>query len=93
MTKTATAPPPLTVDQGLELAGDLVRALTPLSGDPAAVKAVLRRWLDVLDAGDLSLVCTAAVQVIFAECLTPTPVDQMPPDRLALVLPQERESK
>ena len=83
----------LTVDQGLELARDLVRTLTPLSGDRAAVNEVLGRWLDVLDAGDLSLVCTAAVQLVFTECLTLTPIDQMPPNQLALVAPNERKSR
>lgn len=83
-----TSQTPLTVDHGTELAEDLIRALAPLSGDRAAVNATLGHWLDVLEAGNLSLVCTAAVQVIFAECLTPT--DDLPPHQLALVSPTER---
>lgn len=89
-----TKPKSLSVSHGLELACDLIRALTPLSGDRDAVNTALNHWLDALDAGDLSLVCIAAVQTIFADCLTPTPLDQLPPERLALIptLPTERKT-
>lgn len=90
MTTTKT---PMRIDHGLELAGDLIRALTPLSGDREAVNAELNHWLTVLDADDLSLVCTAAVRTIFADCLTPTPIDQLPADRLALVPTLTNERK
>ena len=83
---------PLSVEHGLELAGDLIRALTPLSGDKDAIDGELNKWVDVLGPRDLALVCIAAVHTVFVDCLTLTPLEQLPADRLALLptLPTER---
>jgi hypothetical protein len=77
----------VTIDHARDLAAQLVRALSPLSGDHDAVNAEMSRWLDVLDFRDLSVVCIAAVHLIFTDCLTPTPLHELPPDRLALLAP------
>lgn len=83
MTTTKTPAQVLTSDQARELAADLLRELEPIAGDRAAVRAVLLRWLDVLDVGGLSMVCMAAVFTTFTECMTRTPLDQIPPGAIA----------
>lgn len=82
-----TTTPAVDVDQARSLAADLVRELGAIAGDPEAVDATLTRWLDVLDVTNLARVCVAAVQLTFADCLTHTPLTDLPPDRLALLAP------
>lgn len=86
---TDTAQPPLTHEQVEELAGDLLRALTPHAGDPEAVSQVLHQWHDVLDWQGLALVCMAAVRDTFAACLIMTPPTDVPPGALTLVPPTD----
>lgn len=86
-------PKTLSVDHGRELAGDLIRALAPVVGDPEAVNDVMRRWVDVLGARDFGLVCMAAMQTTYTDCLIPTPLDEIPANRLALVTPTTNERK
>lgn len=83
-----TTKPALEVDQARSLSADLVRELGAVAGDPDAVDAALLRWLEVLDAENLLRVCAAAVQLTFADCLIPTPLDNVPRDRLALIPPE-----
>lgn len=79
----ADAPlPPLTTTQARDLAADLIRDLTPHAGDVDAVREVLFGWLETEDVARLSLICMAAVQTTFADCLTR--VAQVPPGALSL---------
>lgn len=87
MTETDRRHAALTQDQAWVLADDLIRSLTPHAGDDAAVSEVLGRWLDELDSSVL-LVCAAAMRRIFADCLTHTTLDQVPPGALALTAPE-----
>lgn len=78
---------PMSVDRARVLAADLIRTLAPLSGDEDAIDAEMRRWVDALDVSHFSMVCMAALQLVFCECLTPTPLRDLPADRLALLPP------
>jgi hypothetical protein len=90
-TRSQPPRPTLTVDQAHELAGDLMRQLTPMAGDPDKVRAHLMHWLDTLSAPDFDAVCIATVWRTFSECLTPTPLDAAQVSRLpALIPPRER---
>jgi hypothetical protein len=80
--------PTLTTEEASQLAADLVRELADHAGDPAAVRATMLRWLDDQDVSGLSLVCMAAVQLTFADCLRPVPVDQIPAGSLTLTPPE-----
>ncbi|HXH78176.1 hypothetical protein [Nocardioides sp.] len=73
---------PLTYDSARDLAGDLLRTLVQHYGDDEEVATVLMHWLEVLGMDGLSLVCVAAVQRTFAECLSPPPADGPPPGAL-----------
>ena len=63
----------LSLTQTRALASDLIRALAPLAGDAPAVRTELLRWLDVLDAHRLAMVCMALTQEMFTSCLTKPP--------------------
>lgn len=62
--------PTLTVERARELADELLRQLEECVGDRAAVDATLLRWLDTLGTPRLPLVCMAALQAAFADCMT-----------------------
>lgn len=81
----------LVLDRIDELAVDLLRELTPLAGDPDAVREVLTGWLSRLGGRALGMVCARAVHLTFTECLTPTPLDQAQASRLAALIPPERK--
>ena len=85
---TETPAQVLTVDQARELAGDLLRVLTPLVGDREAINTEMSRWLDLLDYRAFSFVCIAAVHATFVDCLTVTPLDQAPAGSLVLIPPE-----
>lgn len=87
---TDPRPDLLSVPDARALAGDLVRSLVDRAGDADAVDAGLRRWLDLLGGDQLSQVALAAVQLLFRECLVPTPVEAMPPGRRMYAHPRER---
>ena len=89
--RTNDATTALTRDQTFALATDLVRALAPHAGDRTAVGATLRQWLDVLDVRDLSLVCMAVVHLIFSDCLSHVPTQDLPSDALTLTPPEHDE--
>lgn len=72
-----------------DLANDLLRELTPLIGDQAAIDETCRRWLHVLGGPRLGLVCAAAVRATFADCLTETPITAIPTGAVAFVQPME----
>ena len=76
--------PLITTTEARNLAADLIRELAQHAGDPDAVRAALLRWLDTEGTGRLSLICMAAVQTTFADCLTRVPTDQVPPGALTL---------
>lgn len=82
----------LDVDRGRELAADMLRELTPHAGDSDQVDAVLTGYLDRLGHNHFSLVCMAAVQMTFTDCLTLTPLDSLPDERLALLPPHRQEA-
>jgi len=84
------ATPLITTAQARTLAADLISDLTTHAGDPDAVRAVLLRWLDTEGTSRLSMACMAGLQIVFADCLTRVPTDQMPPGALALNPPTER---
>jgi len=86
----ARATPPITTTEARDLAADLIRELAQHAGDPDAARKVLLRWLDIEGTSRLSLASMAALQIMFADCLTRVPVDQMPPGALALNPPTER---
>ncbi len=82
-------PATVTTGQALELAGELLRELEPVAGDPEAVRDILLRWLDRLDVGGFSAVAMTTVWRTFSECLTQTPSDQVPPGATAFHQPEE----
>jgi len=75
------------VAEARALAGGLLRALSPLAGDPAAVDALMRKWLDVNGVPAAGMVALCAVRTTFADCLTR--VDEVPPGALAYTPIQE----
>jgi hypothetical protein len=81
----------LTTPETRELAADLLRQLEQRVGDREAIDALMRRWLDVLDVSGLSLVCMAAIQTTFADCMTEIPTADVPPGAVAFT-PNERNS-
>jgi hypothetical protein len=66
--------PALTTEQTRDLGRELIRELAPGAGDADAVRAVLLAWLAREDTGRLSMVAMSAVQIMFADCLTRTPL-------------------
>lgn len=86
MTNNSTASSPLTIEQTRALAGDLLRELVPHIGDREAVNTLMLHWYETLGHHGLSVVSMAAVQMTFADCLTNTPVSEVPDDAIALVV-------
>jgi len=86
---TAPRAPRLSVGDVRDLGADLVRDLAPHATDPDAVNAVLRDWFAHEDVTRLGLICMAAVQLIFTDCLNPVPASEAPPGALALTAPPE----
>ena len=82
------ATPPITVAEARDLAAELIRELAQHAGDPAAVRATLRAWLEAEDVPRLSLIGLAVVQDVFSDCLTPVPVDEIPAGGLTLTPPE-----
>lgn len=74
-----TAAPELDVDQALDLADDLLRQLAEHIGQTDKLSQVFTRWLDVLGHEGFSRVCMAALRTTFTDCLTMTPLDDIPP--------------
>lgn len=83
-------PPPPTVDRAYALADDLLRALTPLAGQPAEVDRLMRRWLDKYGVAAFGMVALCAVRTVFVDYLTPTPTVDIPPGALALDITKEK---
>lgn len=73
----------LTPHQASELAGDLLRELSDHIGDDDAIRAVMKRWHYVLGAKRFGVVCMASVRITFGDCLTETPIADVPPGALA----------
>lgn len=72
-----------------DLADELIRDLAQHAGDPDAVAAVLRDYLDRLDAHALLFVCAAATRRVFADCLTLTDRADWPTSGYALTPPTD----
>jgi hypothetical protein len=89
---TVPATPLITTTEARDLAADLIRELAALAGDAAAVRATLLTWLDREGTSRLSLASMAALQLVFADCLTRMPVDQIPAGALTLTPPPERNA-
>jgi len=68
-------------------AGALLRSLAAVVGDPAAVDAIMRRWLDVNGVPAAGMVALAAVRLTFVQCLTR--VDEVPVGALGFTPIQE----
>jgi len=83
---------PITPAEIRELGRELVRELAAAAGDPDAVRAVLMARLDIEGTSRLALASMAALHLVFSDCLTPVPVDQIPADALTLTTPTEGES-
>jgi len=79
---------PISTTEARDLAADLIRELAQHAGDPDAVRATLLAWLDLEDVARLSLVSMASLQLVFSDCLTPVPVDQIPAGALTLNPPE-----
>lgn len=77
--------PALNTEQIRQLARDLISDLAPAAGDADAVRKVLLRWLGNEDTGGLSMIAMSGMQIMFAECLTRTPIGAWtlnpPPER------------
>lgn len=77
--------PPMTIEQTRQMARDLVRELGQVAGNPDQVRTVLLAWLAKEDIARLSIVAMSAVQIMFADCLTRTPLGAWtlnpPPER------------
>lgn len=56
----------------------MLRQLAEHIGDLEALNSVFRRWADVLGPQRLALVSMAALQTTFADCLTMTPLGEVP---------------
>lgn len=76
---------PIGTTEARDLAADLIRELAQHAGDPDAVRTVLLQWLTREDHDRLSMVAMSAVQIMFADCLTRTPLGAWtlnpPPER------------
>lgn len=72
-------PPPLTIEAANVLADDLIRQLADHIGDPDAISDTLLRWADTLGPERLALVCMAALQTTFRDCITEVPIADVPP--------------
>ena len=68
-------------------AGNLLRSLAAVVGDPAAVDQIMRRWLDVNGVPAAGMVALAAVRLTFTQCLTR--VDEVPPGALAYTIQED----
>jgi hypothetical protein len=68
----------LTAAEAYEMAPNLVIELSRRVGDAAGVLGVLREWIDIEGFADASLVAMAALVVVFADCLTEVPTEQLP---------------
>lgn len=68
------ATPLITITEARALAADLIGQLAQHAGDPDAIRAVLLAWLEAEDTARLSMVAMSAVQIMFADCLTRTPL-------------------
>ena len=78
-------PPRITVDEANELAEHLILDLTEHAGNRHEVGATLTRWLEREDdVFRLGLVCMAALQQTYADYLTRTPIDTLPPGAMTL---------
>lgn len=87
----AGTPPPLpTVAEAYTHAGNLLRSLAAVVGDPAAVDQIMRRWLDVNGVPAAGMVALAAVRLTFTQCLTR--VDEVPAGALAFTTTQEDDT-
>jgi hypothetical protein len=82
--------PLITTTEARALAADLIRELAQHAGDPAAVTATLMRWTDTLDPPRMAGICMAATRLVFADCLSRVPVDQIPAGAVTLNPPPER---
>ena len=75
----------MTTEQTRQLGRELVAELAQDAGDPEAVRAVLRAWLDREDVSRLAFASMAGLQLVFADCLTRTPIGAWtlnpPPER------------
>lgn len=78
MTTESKQSRPLTVDEAIDLADDLLRQLAKLIGDLDALNTVFSHWVDVLGPSRMATVCMAALQTTFADCLTMTPLEDIP---------------
>ena len=79
----------LTDDQTVEMAGDLLRDLSPHIGDADAIEAEFIKWIDALGVPSMSMVLLAAVRLTFTDCLTLTGREDWPPAGLAFSTRQE----
>jgi hypothetical protein len=73
------------LDHADDLAAALLRRLVHHIGDHDAIETELQDWLNELGIPSLSLVLLAAVRLTFEECLTITPLADIPAARLALL--------
>lgn len=73
----------VTPDEAVDLAVDLLNELTGHIGDADAIDAALLRWVADHGAATFGFICAAAVQTVFTECLTLTPIEDVPAGRLA----------
>lgn len=75
--------PRLTTLQANALAGDLVRELAHHIGDADGVAEVFTRWTRVLGQTSFATVCVAATRITFRDCLTQTPIADVPAGAIA----------
>jgi len=81
-------PPPITsVAEANALAGGLLRALSPLAGDPAGVDQTMREWLAEHDVSRFGFIALAAVRTVFVQCLTR--VAEVPPGSLGFTIQED----
>ncbi len=87
----AGTPPLPTVVEAYTHAGNLLRSLAAVVGDPAAVDSIMRKWLDVNGVPAAGMVALAAVRLTFTQCLTR--VDEVPAGALAYTTIQEDDTE
>ena len=83
---------PISTTEIRELGRELVRELAAAAGEPDAVRAVLMARLDIEGSSRLALASMAGLHLVFSDCLTRVPVDQIPAGALTLTTPTEGES-
>lgn len=69
-------------------AAAFLRDLTDVHHDASEVDRVCREWLAETGSNTFGPLCAAALRTVFAECLTETPTETLPPGSVTFIHPR-----